>query len=65
MRYWPEHIVLLVICLLVAMLVMGDIGKRNCLDAGYPDSYMALNLDVYCLNVDGSITGIVHKLEGK
>jgi hypothetical protein len=60
---WTMTILLtsVVLCC-VLLLAATDSAHVSCLNAGYPDAYLSLNLDVYCLNVDGVVTGIVHKL---
>jgi len=36
-------------------------ADRKCLEAGYPKSSVTYNFDIYCMNLDGSVTVRVDK----
>ncbi len=57
-----SSIMLMLLWVMFAVLPVGLINEIDCLEAGYPKAYTTINLQGYCLNLDGSITGIVHKL---
>ena len=67
--YKADDLIVLLIGVLVSLLVFviiaADSGQSECLERGYPDAYVSLSLNTYCINVDGSITGIVKKLQEK
>ena len=54
---------LVVMVMLFVVLPVELYTQKKCLDAGYPKSSVAWNLQGYCLNVDGSVQGVVHKLD--
>jgi hypothetical protein len=59
----PVFFVLL-ISMLVLLFVFVPVGlhaQRACLEAGFPKSDVTYNLDIYCMNLDGSVTVRVQK----
>lgn len=57
-------VVLTVFILYSFIFVVVHAGNEvECLEKGYPDVRTTWNLEGYCVNIDGAVTGVVEELE--
>jgi hypothetical protein len=56
-------LVLFVLYAMVVMLPMALYADMKCKEAGYPKAEVTVNMKMYCMNLDGSVTVKVDALK--
>jgi hypothetical protein len=56
-------VALFLVFVLLVVVPIKEYTKAECLEAGYPRSYVTYNFKRYCANLQGSVTVKVEKLK--